>query len=656
MWTVGSDTRTNPLVNGVVDGYETFSNLSPSGGEITFTISDLDTASDWASLAELTLIVPEEGLVIRPIADAQNLRTDPDSNLDIVLNGSDFENNTLTYTIVDSPSEGSLTGSAPNLTYSPNTGFTGSDSFTFTVFNGTTESEPATVSIQVQEKGPNFILILTDDQGYNDLGCYGSTHILTPRIDQLAAEGIRFTDGYAPMPVCGPCRAAILTGSYPIRIAEPNNVKNHHTEPHADEIFITELLKPAGYTSALIGKWHNSGEGSTDTTLNATRGPVAQGFDYFYGTPSHNGVRAVDTGTNVRTSILRSTPAGTTVVDPDLTQSEADEMILNYTNEAVQFIENANAADQPFFLKLAHNMPHVSLGARQSFRDSAAARGLDVYTAVVEELDWSAGVVLDKLEELGITEETFVIFSSDNGPWTQANLEGYYGSAFPLRGSKMRSLEGGIRVPYIVRWPGTIPAGGVSEEVVTLMDLFPTFLDYANVEMPADLTIDGKSIRPLVEGTDPSSPHDYFYYYTYTKLCALRDDRWKLVLRDETIPIASIGCVFGPSGKIGLMSWSSMTSITILRKRSTWLLNFLRWCSDFCCRPRSPRMNSGMPIKLVPEPASLTPTHYVPTSPFITMRTTSPSWTSLSPDFRLRGKHPLVRPLSITMNRETFLR
>lgn len=467
-----------------------------------------------------------------PVALAQTVNTRPDTPLDITLTGI---GSNLTYSVASQPSHGTLSGTEPDLTYTPSGGYIGPDSFTFTVSDGEATSDPATVSIEVADIGPNFLLFLTDDQGYNDLGCYGSPHILTPRIDQLADEGIRFTSGYVPSPVCGPCRAGLYTGSYPIRIAEPNNVKNYHTQTHANEIFIPELLKTAGYSSALIGKWHNSGESTAATSFRAGRGPIDQGFDYFYGTPSHNGLHAVDTG-NVNTSVLRADSSGTTVVDNDLNQTEADQMILNYTEEAKDFITASHNAGQPFFLALSHNMPHVSLGARQSFRDSAAARGLDVYTAVIEELDWSMGEVLDKLDELGIADNTFVIFSSDNGPWTQAppiagnNLEGYYGSAFPLRGSKMRSLEGGPRVPYIVRWPGTVTPGVVSDEIVTLMDLFPTFMDYAGVEIPQSLEIDGRSIRPLIEGTETVSPHDYYYYYCYTQLAAIRDTRWKLVL------------------------------------------------------------------------------------------------------------------------------
>ncbi|MGJ8639187.1 MAG: sulfatase-like hydrolase/transferase [Opitutaceae bacterium] len=525
-WTVGADVRTNTFDGTNVDGYETFTGLSPSGGEITFSISDMIDADDWASIAELT-ISAESFAAAPPVAYAQSLRTPPNTALSLTLTGSE---NVQNYTVGTQPSFGTLDGVAPDLTYTPNGGFLGSDSFTFTVDDGETSSAEVTVSITVAENGPNFILFLTDDQGYNDLGVQGSPHILTPRIDTLAAEGIRFTSGYVPSPVCGPCRAGLYTGSYPMRIGEHNNQKFHHTEPHADEIMIPELLKTAGYTSALIGKWHNAGEAPNATSYTAGRGPYDQGFDYVYGTPSHNGTHAVDTGSNVNTSILRVDASGTTVVDANLNQTEADQMILNYTNEALDFITEAHTSNKPFFLNLSHNMPHVSLATRQSYRDSAAERGLDVYAAVIEELDWSMGAVLDKLDELGITENTFVIFSSDNGPWASAHLEGYYGSAFPLKGSKMRPLEGGARVPYIVRWPGTITPDVVTDEVVTLMDLFPTFMDYADVEIPEGLEIDGKSIRDLIEGSEDESPHEYYYYYCYTYLFAIRDTRWKLVL------------------------------------------------------------------------------------------------------------------------------
>ncbi|WP_372807245.1 sulfatase-like hydrolase/transferase [Pontiella sp.] len=628
IWTVGSDVRTNTFDGTYVDGYETFSGVSASGGEITFTISDLSAGDDWASIAELTLTanptgnvppmataqhvstLPDTPLAITlagsdweggnltyavvslptrgtlatngalpfltytpaagyagtdgftfsvndglaesdpatvsitvtnelPVAAGQRVRVTPDSSVNITLSGSDPEGRDLTYRVVDSPTYGVLTGAEPNLAYTPADGYEGSDSFTFAVNDGLAESDPATVSITVASNGPNFIIFFTDDHGYNDLGCFGSPHIQTPRIDQMAAEGIRFTDGYVASPVCGPSRAGLLTGCYPIRIAEPANEKNHHSEPHGDEIMIPELLKTAGYTSALIGKWHNSGESTAATSFHAGRGPIDQGFDYFYGTPSHNGTKAVDTGSNVNTSILRADTNGTTVVDADLDQSEADYMIYNYTQEAMDFMSDAHRANEPFFLFLAHNMPHVSLGARQEFRDSAAARGLDVYTAVIEELDWSLGAVLDKLDELGIAENTFVVFSADNGPWTSASLEGYYGSAFPLKGSKMRSLEGGPRVPYIVRWPGTVPTNRVSEEIVTTMDLFPTFMDYAAVNIPEGLAIDGKSIRKLIEGKETASPHDYYYYYCYTQLSAIRDARWKLVLPRRNNPASA---------------------------------------------------------------------------------------------------------------------
>ncbi|WPJ95477.1 sulfatase-like hydrolase/transferase [Coraliomargarita algicola] len=255
VWTVGAEVRTNSASGGVVDGYETFTGLSPLGGEISFTISDLNISDNWASIAELT-IRSESFDTAPPVAYAQSLRSQPNVDLDITLSGSAAG---LYYTVETLPTNGDLTGTAPELTYTPAPGFTGSDHFIFTTSDGETTSDPATILITVAENGPNFIIFLTDDQGYNDLGVQGSPHILTPRIDTLAAEGIRFTNGYVPSPVCGPCRAGLLTGSYPIRIGEYNNQKFHHTEPHPDEITIPELLKTVGYRSALIGKWHNGG-------------------------------------------------------------------------------------------------------------------------------------------------------------------------------------------------------------------------------------------------------------------------------------------------------------------------------------------------------------------------------------------------------------
>jgi arylsulfatase len=375
-------------------------------------------------------------------------------------------------------------------------------------------AEPAAAG----KRRPNLIIFFTDDQGYNDVGCYGSPDIETPNFDRMAREGIRLTDFYA-MPVCGPSRAALMTGCYPIRVAEPDNRKNQHTILHPREVTIAEILKSAGYATGLVGKWHLAGE--RRETYPPELMPTGQGFDSFFGTPLHNGVTRTVRERSFRTQLMR----GNEVLDDFLDQDEMSTLTRRYTEEAVRFIRDH--AGSPFFLYLAHNMPHVPLGASEAFRGKSK-RGL--YGDVIAELDWSVGQVMQTLEELGIDSDTLILFTSDNGPWIEEYLGDYGGSADPLRGSKMMTWDGGPRVPCIVRWPGRVPAGRVSGELVSTLDVLPTFTRLAGADVPADRTLDGVDVSDFLLGKSEKSPRMRYYFYCYTHLQAVREGRWKLVL------------------------------------------------------------------------------------------------------------------------------
>ena len=378
---------------------------------------------------------------------------------------------------------------------------------------------------ETEDRPPNFIIFFTDDQGYNDLGCFGSPSIETPRLDRMAAEGMRFTSFYAQV-VCGPSRAAIMTGCYPIRCAEPGNKKNAHTIVHTDEITIAEVLQTRGYATACIGKWHIAGNGG-----GKGRGPFPpelmpnrQGFDYFFGTAMHNGFTR-----EVNDRYITELTVNDKVVE---SPTDMDLLTQRYTGEAVKFIRQNK--DRPFFIYLAHNMPHVPLGASKEFR-GRSKRGL--YGDVIEELDWSAGQIVDTLSELGLDEQTLIVFTSDNGPWIEEHLAGdggidtHYGSADPLRGRKMNTWEGGCREPTIMRWPGKIPPGKVCGEIATTMDLLPTFARLAGAKVPDDRVLDGRDVGSLIFARPGAkSPHEAFYYYAFTHLQAVRSGRWKLVL------------------------------------------------------------------------------------------------------------------------------
>ncbi len=375
---------------------------------------------------------------------------------------------------------------------------------------------------------PNFVVIFADDLGYGDLGCYGNRHIRTPHLDRMAAEGMRLTSFYAQN-VCGPSRAALLTGCYPIRLGEPGNTKGAHTILHPEEQTIAEVLAAKGYVSGLVGKWHLAGGGDRERgpgtgPYKRELMPTRQGFDYFFGTPAHNGVTREVDEQSWKTELMRG---------DEVLESPTDLNLLTkrYTQEAISFVEKHR--ETPFFLYLAHTMPHVALGASGEF-SGQSSRGL--YGDVIEELDWSVGQVLAALRRLGLDENTLVVFTSDNGPWIENHLGDYGGSAAPLRGFKMSTWEGGLRVPGILWWPGKIRPGQTSDGMASTLDLLPTFAALAGASLPDGHRIDGVDLWPWLSGQTGESPRENFFYYAFTHLQAVRDQRWKLVLPRPQAP------------------------------------------------------------------------------------------------------------------------
>lgn len=360
------------------------------------------------------------------------------------------------------------------------------------------------------QRRPNFVLIFTDDQGYQDVGCFGSPDIKTPHLDAMAAQGRRFLDFYSAAPVCSASRAALLTGSYPDRVGVkgvffPNR---NHQGLHPNEETVAEVLKAGGYATACIGKWHL---GDEPEFL-----PTRQGFDRYFGVPYSNDMR-----------IWREGKSGPPLMrDEDVIEHPADQATLTqrYTKEAVRFLEENK--ERPFFLYLPHTMPHIPLFASPGFRGKSA-RGL--YGDVIQEIDWSVGQILGTLKRLGIDEDTLVLFTSDNGPWLSVGKRG--GSAKPLRDGKFTTFEGGMRVPCIARWPGTIPAGTECREIAATIDVLPTFAALAGVSRRSEHEIDGKDVSALLKGTpDAQTPHDAYFY----RLDAVRSGPWKLMARGRS--------------------------------------------------------------------------------------------------------------------------
>jgi len=387
------------------------------------------------------------------------------------------------------------------------------------------------------ERWPNIVLIFPDDQGFADVGVFGSKQFgfSTPNIDRLAVEGMKFTDFYSVSSVCSPSRAGLLTGSYPPRTGVTRVLFPHSDVGlNPDEVTMADLLQQRGYATAAIGKWHL---GHHPRFL-----PTRQGFDYFWGVPYSNDMwidPRAPLADNVvlhdgvtRQWIREGTPNDRRrrndvplMINEEVVEYPLDQRYLTRrsSEEAIRFMEENQ--DRPFFLYLPYVMPHIPLFASEDFAGTTE-RGL--YGDVIEELDWSVGQVMRALGELGLDEDTLVIFTTDNGPWNLRGGQG--GHAEPLRGYKFDVLEGGMRVPTVMRWPGRIPPGTIQTEVAATIDLLPTLAYVAGIDLPSDLVIDGKNIWPLMSGQPGArSPHPFFYYYAANspRLGAVRQGHWK---------------------------------------------------------------------------------------------------------------------------------
>ena len=379
---------------------------------------------------------------------------------------------------------------------------------------------------------PNFIIIFTDDQGYGDLSCFGAKHVSTPRIDQMAKEGARLTSFYVAAPVCTPSRAGLMTGCYPKRInmATGSNfgvlLAGDKKGLNPDELTIAEALKSAGYKTGMFGKWHL---GDQPEFL-----PTRQGFDEFFGIPYSHDIHSFHPRQDHYKFPLLPLLDGEKVIEME---PDADLLTKRFTERAVQFIEKNK--DQPFIVYLPHPIPpaplHVSPPFMEGVADDVVAKlkeedgNIDyrtrgkLYRQAIAEIDWSVGRILDTLKANGLDENTFVLFTSDNGPPKNS----LHASPGILRGNKGSTLEGGMREPTVIRWPAKIPAGKDNDELMTAMDLLPTFAKLAGAEVPTDRIIDGKDITATLTG-EAKTPHDRFFYHGGNSLKAVRSGDWKL--------------------------------------------------------------------------------------------------------------------------------
>jgi arylsulfatase A len=364
------------------------------------------------------------------------------------------------------------------------------------------------LTLVAADRPPNIVIVFADDLGYGDIGCFGNKTIRTPNIDKLAADGVRLTDFYVAQAVCSASRTALLTGCYPNRVgilgalnpASRNGISDRETT-------LAQVLKAKGYATAVYGKWHL---GHHQQFL-----PTRHGFDDYFGLPYSN-----DMWPSHPTSKFPDLPLidGEKTVETNPDQSR---LTTRYTERAVKWIEKNK--DRPFFLYVPHAMPHVPLFVSERGKGKSAG---GLYGDVIEELDWSVGEIVATLKKHDLEKNTLVIFTSDNGPWL--SYGNHAGTAGPLREGKGTSFDGGVRVPFVARWPGKIPAGSVCREPAMTIDLLPTIAKLADADVPK-LPIDGKDIAPLLIGEKGAkSPQEAYFFYWGQELQAVRAGKWKL--------------------------------------------------------------------------------------------------------------------------------
>lgn len=384
-----------------------------------------------------------------------------------------------------------------------------------------------------ESRPPNVIVVFTDDQGYGDLGCFGSQTIATPNLDRLATEGRRYTSFYSACSVCSPSRAALLTGCYPKRVG----MHRHVLFPQSDyglnpsETTIADHLKKSGYATACVGKWHL---GHHAETL-----PTSNGFDSYFGIPYSNDMNHPDNKGKPRrpsdelwldqeTAVTQwNTPL---VQNKEIIELPVDQRTITrrYTDRAIEFIE-ANQ-DKPFFLYLPHSMPHIPLYVPDDVYDPDPA---NAYKCVIEHIDAEVGRMIDRLRELNLAEDTVVIYTSDNGPWLQFKNHG--GSAGPLRDGKGTTFEGGQRVPCIMWGPGRIPAGTSTDAMVSAIDLLPTIANLTGTQLESSTKIDGLDASSTLT-SDQSLRKEFVYYSARGNLEGIRIGDWKYLEKTQGNP------------------------------------------------------------------------------------------------------------------------